>query len=109
MPQVLAKAKEKGMGILALKAMAKTRWQEGAKKITKCWYEPLTDPKEAEMGLRFTLSHPITAAIPPGNEDLFSMALPLGLNFKPLNSKEVLTMKEKGRAVKPIFEYPMKS
>ena len=29
-PQVMAKAKEKNMGILALKAMAKGPWQEGA-------------------------------------------------------------------------------
>ena len=107
-PQVLEKAKEKQMGILALKAMARRPWPDGAEKIPKCWYEPMSDPKDAEMGLRFTLSHPITAALPPGNEDLFSMALPLGLKFKPLDSKEVLAMKEKGTSERPIFTYPMK-
>ena len=60
------------------------------------------------MGLRFTLSHPITAAVPPGNEDLFSMALKLGKKFKPLSSKEVEIMKERGLAENPIFTYPMK-
>ena len=68
-PQVLAKAKEKGMGILCLKAMAKGPWPEGAaKRYAKCWYEPLDTPETAAMGLRFTLSHPVTAAIPPGDE-----------------------------------------
>ena len=108
-PQVLERAKEKGMGILALKAMAKRPWPEGAERISKCWYEPLSDPDEASMGLRFTLSHPITAALPPGNEDLFSMALGLGNKFKPLKSKEVKIMKEKGSTEVPIFKYPMKS
>lgn len=108
-PQVLERAQKKEMGILALKAMAKRPWPEGAKRIPKCWYEPLSNPQEAEMALRFTLSHPITAAIPPGNEDLFSMALPMGLKFKPLSSKEVLAMKEKGSAEKPIFKFPMES
>ena len=65
--QVLAKAKDKGMGILCLKAMAKGPWPEGAtKRHAKCWYEPLDTPETAAMGLRFTLSHPVTAAIPPG-------------------------------------------
>jgi len=107
-PQVLAKAKEKGMGILALKAMAKQPYAEDAQnKVQKCWYEPFTDPEEAKMGLRFTLSHPVTAAIPPGNENLFSMALGLATNFKPLTEKEAEEIKEKGLAGEPIFRYPM--
>jgi len=107
-PQVLEKAKEKGMGILALKAMAKQPWAEDAQnKVPKCWYEPLSDPEEAKMGLRFTLSHPVTAAIPPGDEDLFSMALGLATNFKPLSEDEVEEIKEKGLAGNPIFKYPM--
>ncbi len=107
-PQVLNRAKEKGMGILALKAMAKQPWAANAEKtVPKCWYEPLTDPEEAKIGLRFTLSHPVTAALPPGDEDLFSMALGLATNFKPLNNTEVKKIKEMGLAGSPIFKYPM--
>jgi predicted aldo/keto reductase-like oxidoreductase len=106
-PQVLQRARDKGMGILALKAMAKGPWPEGATRISKCWYEPLTDPSEALMGLRFTLSHPITAAIPPGNEDLFKMALGLAGKIVPLKAKEVEAMKQKGHAGVPLFRYPM--
>jgi predicted aldo/keto reductase-like oxidoreductase len=107
-PQVLERAKEKGMGILALKAMAKQPYTEDTQdSVPKCWYEPFTDPEEAKMGLRFTLSHPITAAIPPGNENLFSMALGLATNFKPLSKKETEEIKEKGLATKPLFTYPM--
>ena len=107
-PQVLNRAKEKGMGILALKAMAKQPWATNAEKtVPKCWYEPLTDPEEAKIGLRFTLSHPVTAALPPGDEDLFSMALGLATNFKPLNNTEVKKIKEMGLAGSPIFKYPM--
>ena len=106
-PQVLAKAQEKKMGILALKAMAKGPWPEDSKnKIPKCWYEPLTDPQEALMGLRFTLTQTVTAAIPPGNENLFKMALDLATRFKPLEPEEMLTVKEKGLAGEPLFRYP---
>jgi aryl-alcohol dehydrogenase-like predicted oxidoreductase len=106
-PQVLAKAKEKGMGILCLKAMAKGPWPEGAKKrYAKCWYEPLDAPEDATMGLRFTLSHPVTAAIPPGDETLFAMALKIAAGFEPLAPAEVEAIKTKGLAAAPLFRYP---
>ncbi len=107
-PQVLAKAEEKGMGILALKAMAKGPWPEGAEEETypKCWYEPLVGPEEAKMGLRFTLSHAVTAAIPPGDENLFKKTLDLATQFEPLQPSEVRAIKEKGLAGNPLFNYP---
>jgi len=107
-PQVLERAHSKQMGILALKAMAKSPYPEGTtNKVPKCWYQPLTDPEDALMGLRFTLSHPVTAALPPGNEDLFKMALELSSRIKPLSAEEIKMMKEKGKAGTPIFQYPM--
>ncbi|MCA1741348.1 MAG: aldo/keto reductase [Bacteroidales bacterium] len=105
-PRVLAKAKEKNMGILALKAMAKGPWQEGADrtKYPKCWYEPLTSPEDITMGLRFTLSHPVTAAIPPGDENLFRQALALSDKLKPLEQSEVISIKEKALKGIPLFK-----
>ena len=106
-PQVLAGAKEKGMGILCLKAMARGPWPEGAPKThAKCWYEPLDASADAAMGLRFTLSHPVTAAIPPGDETLFALALKLAAGFKPLAPAEVEAIKNKGLAAAPLFRYP---
>jgi predicted aldo/keto reductase-like oxidoreductase len=107
-PQILAKAREKGMGILALKAMAKRPWPQGADRSAhpKCWYEPLSDPDEAMMGLRFTLSHPVTAAIPPGDERLFKMALGLASRFTPLAAEEIEAMKRRGLSTVPLFRHP---
>jgi len=107
-PQVLAKAQAKKMGILALKAMAKRPWAKGATKTyEKCWYEPLAEPTEAMMGLRFTLSHPVTAALPPGDENLFKMALGLAAKFTPLTHAETENIKQKALSGEPIFRYPM--
>jgi aryl-alcohol dehydrogenase-like predicted oxidoreductase len=107
-PQVLQKASEKKMGILALKAMAWRRWKEGEEHTnSKTWYKPLPDREQSREGLRFTLSHPVTAAIPPGHEDLFSMALELATEFKPMDSGEIEAIKKKGLATDPIFRYPM--
>ncbi len=106
-PQVLARAQEKKMGILALKALAKGPIRKGApKKYAKCWYEPLDQTEEAGMALRFTLSHPVTAAVPPGDENIYRMALGIAANFKPLSAEEVDEIKKKGSAATPIFKYP---
>ncbi len=111
-PQVLEKARQKKMGILALKSLAKRPWPEDMKKDhphPKCWYEPFDKPEEAMMGLRFTLSHPVTAAIPPGDEDIFKMALGLAAKFTPLSKSEAEAIKQKALSTPPLFRYPMAS
>lgn len=107
-PQVLAKAQEKKMGILALKAMAKRPWPKDADRSAHpvCWYEPMTNPDEALMGLRFTLSHPVTAALPPADEQCLKLALQLAPKFKPLKQAEVEEMKKRGLAESPLFRHP---
>jgi aryl-alcohol dehydrogenase-like predicted oxidoreductase len=106
--QMLARAQEKKMGILALKAMAKGPWPKDAdrSKYPKCWYEPLSKPEDARNGLRFTLSHPVTAAIPPGDGNLFKLALELRGGLKPLKKKESEAIKLKAMQGQPLFKYP---
>ncbi|HSK10199.1 MAG TPA: aldo/keto reductase [Vicinamibacterales bacterium] len=109
-PQVLERAQAKNMGILALKAMAKGPYPKGAKRVyPKCWYEPLSEPDDALMGLRFTLSHPVTAAIPPGDENLFKLALGLGHRFTPLSEAESRSIKERALRQDPLFRYPARA
>jgi aryl-alcohol dehydrogenase-like predicted oxidoreductase len=104
-PQVLEAARGRQMGILALKAMARRPLPEGAPKTyPKCWYEPLADAAAAREGLRFTLSHPVTAAIPPGDENLFRMALDLAAAFEPLSAAEADAIKRKGLETTPLFK-----
>jgi aryl-alcohol dehydrogenase-like predicted oxidoreductase len=106
-PQVLTRAQEKKMGILALKAMAKGPWPQGAdrSKYPKCWYEPLSTPEDIRMGLRFTLSHPITAAVPPGEAELFRIALSIRNKLTPLKKSEVKMIRERALAGNPLFKY----
>ncbi len=106
-PQVLAAARAKKMGILALKAMARGPYAKDAKRqYPKCWYEPLSSEADAAMGLRFTLSHPITAAIPPGDHTLFKTALDLAMRFTPLSEDEARAVKEKATRQEPLFRFP---
>jgi len=105
-PQVLAQAREKGMGILALKGMAKTSWPDSTKEghpHPKCWYEPAAFPEEAALGLRWTLSQPVTAAIPPGDERYFRLGMEVGQNFQPMTEPEKQELMARARGVNPIF------
>ena len=107
-PQVLEAARKKKLGILALKAMAKRPWPKGADRTTfpNCWYEPMTDPEEALVALRFTLSHPVTAAVTPASPACLKLALELAPKIKPLKKDEVASIKEKAMRVMPLFRYP---
>jgi len=88
-PQVLRRAKEKGLARLALKALAHGPLPEGAKpKYSNLWYRPVDDRELARQALRFTLTEDVTAAIPPGDEQLFRLALELAASFEPLSQKE---------------------
>src|SRR5271165_190240 len=105
-PQILKKAQDKRVGILALKAMAKTTWPDAQKKDhpePKCWYQPAAFPDEAGLGLRWTLGHPITAAIPPGDERYFRLAMDVAQSFKPLAAHEEQALLSGGHGVEPIF------
>lgn len=105
-PQILKKAQEKQMGILALKSMAKTVWAADQKKNhpePKCWYQPAAFPQEASMGLRWTLNHPITAAIPPGDERYFRLAMDVAQSYQPLSAHEEQALLSGAHGVEPIF------
>lgn len=103
-PQVVAHAKKKGVARLALKAMARNRLERGAeRKYPKAWYEPFDDREQAAKALRFTLSEDITAAVPPGDEQLYRMALDLAMEFKPLSSRERRDLLASSAGIKPLF------
>jgi predicted aldo/keto reductase-like oxidoreductase len=108
-PQILAKAKEKGMARLALKALAFGKWpkemKESDRKYPKCWYEPIDDPETAKLALRFTMNQDITAALPPGDERIFDLAMELASGPLPVLSAEELSgLKNKVAKLEPVFQ-----
>ena len=106
-PQILAKAKTKGMARMALKALALGRWPAGTKgdqMYPKCWYQPIDDRETARLALRFTLNQDITAAVPPGDERIFDLALELASAPLPkLTAEELAGLKTKVSPAEPIF------
>jgi predicted aldo/keto reductase-like oxidoreductase len=108
-PQVIARARQKDMGIMAIKAMAKTVWPasipENNRPNPKEWYQPCSVPEEAALALRWTLSQPITAAIPPGDERFFPLAMYVAQNFQPIQPDEERMLIARAAGVTPIFPH----
>jgi aryl-alcohol dehydrogenase-like predicted oxidoreductase len=107
-PQIMAKAKEKGMARMALKALAMGLWpkemKESERPWAKCWYEPIAEPEMAKLALRFTLNQDVTAAVPPGNEKIFDMAMEFASRPLPvLSAEELEGLKGSVGRVEPVF------
>jgi predicted aldo/keto reductase-like oxidoreductase len=107
-PQILAKAKSKGMARMALKALAFGKWpadlKESERKYPKCWYQPIDDREMARLALRFTLNEDVTAAVPPGDERIFDLMMELASGPLPkLTDVELAGLKTSIAALEPVF------
>lgn len=103
-PQVYAEAEKRGMGILALKAMALTRLKDGEQKFYKnVWYKPILDEEIMKMALKYTLTKNITAAVPPGKNTLFLKALEFMDDFGEITAAETQKLAELSQVTEPVF------
>jgi predicted aldo/keto reductase-like oxidoreductase len=103
-PQVFAEAEKRGMGILALKAMALTRLKEGEEKLYKnVWYRPILEEDIMKMALKFTLSKNVTAAVPPGKNTLFLKALEFMDEYEPISGEETDKLLALANVTSPVF------
>ena len=69
----------------------------------KYWYAPIEDRELMKLALRWTLSQPITAAIPPGDLELWQMTVELAHNFTSITSEEVI-LKNEAKGKRPLFQ-----
>lgn len=103
-PQVIAKAAEQGLGILALKALAKQKWPADAtKKWFKCWYQPVDTPADVALGLRFTLTRPVTAAVSPSHAELLWLMCDAAEQLTPITPAEEAQLAARSKELQPLF------
>lgn len=103
---VLDRAAQQGVTVIALKAMARQAWPKDApdrKKYSRCWYQPLTDRREASLAVRFTLSQPVATALSPGEEELLWLGIEAAQNLQPLRPDEMDELRALAARLSPIF------
>jgi predicted aldo/keto reductase-like oxidoreductase len=104
-PKAYAKARDKKMGILAIKAMAKTRRdKEQDKRYKNIWYQTIENMSLSDKALRFTLSKDITAAIPPGDSKFLFRAIEHASKYATLTNKEDAYLQDIAKVTEPIFK-----
>ncbi len=99
---LLKSAREKDMGVFAIKAAAKRTWEDGEEAGHKynTWYEPFDKAEDLEKSFRYTLSQDITSAVLPGELKLWPMIFKAAENIKPM------TLKEQQQAIDEVSQYP---
>lgn len=105
-PEVLAKAKEKEIPVVCLKAMARQHWPKDTPKeqrCAKCWYQPIEDPEEASLALRWSLSQGTVSVLPPGDENMYRRTLALGSNLAPITEAESERLRLLAETQTPLF------
>lgn len=105
-PAALAKAQKKAIPCISLKSLARQRWSAAHPKEGQwesMWYQPIDEPEEASLALRWALSQPVVAALPPGREALYRAALELTKDLSPVTSEETKRLMTLSEEMTPLF------
>jgi len=101
---LLRAAKDRDIGVLAIKMILKRRWV--GEKRYGTWYEPLDDPKEIEMALRFGLSQDgVTTYSMPCDIKLWPTVLEAAERYRRINEdeQEEIIKYAREHGFKPLF------
>ena len=84
---VLDEARDQGVSVTAIKAVARGRWP-GERRLGT-WYEPSVTPDDIELGVRYTLSQENVATYSlPCDTGLWGMVLDATERFEPMTNAE---------------------
>jgi predicted aldo/keto reductase-like oxidoreductase len=99
---LLKTAREKNVGVFAIKTVAKRVWPDGEEGEHKyqTWYEPFDEAEDIEKCVRYTLSQDICTAALPGELKLWPNVIKAAQKFKPM------TPKEQKQAIAEVSQYP---
>ena len=87
MEHMLQVCREKDVGVMIIKAIARRPWGEQERRYTT-WYEPYDTPKAIQRAVNFVLSYPVTGLVTAGDTTLLPLVLSACDNFTRLSAEE---------------------
>ena len=99
---VLEKAKERNIGVIAMKSIAKGPYPT-EERTRNTWYQPFTARDEMEEALRFTLSQPVTTAATSSDMEIARMQIEIAENYTPMKLEEQWELMKKASDYRPLF------
>lgn len=100
---LLATARQREVGVIAIKAVARSPWPKGVKRTHTTWYRPFHEPDALAESLRYTLSHPVTTVVLPSDVSLWPPLFSAASSFEPLSPAEVDDRITRARGSEPLF------
>lgn len=108
-PRVFQTARNKGMGVLALKAVAKTGVPYEERPYPNMWYLPFGEDEEIAQALKFTLSKDITATVHAGDSLFMKKTLAFIKEHRTIEAPDEEAINKMVNGVMPIFSHPVGS
>jgi predicted aldo/keto reductase-like oxidoreductase len=105
-PRVLKTARKKDMGVMAIKAIAKTRITGDNKPYPNLWYEPFEGKEQIERSLQFTLSKDITGTVHAGDSIFMKETLQYIEGTQDFREPDKEGIQAMIKDIKPIFSHP---
>ncbi len=99
---LLETARQKNVGMIAMKAVAKRRWQRELRNY-HTWYEPFDRQDEIDACLWFTLNQGVSTAALPSDLRLWPMLFDAARRIKKLEAREEEELVSRVRRYRPIF------
>ncbi|MDQ1279198.1 MAG: Aldo/keto reductase [Thermoproteota archaeon] len=99
---VLDLAKERNLGVIAMKSVAKGPWPSEETPYN-CWYQPFNIQREVDEALSFTLSQYVTTATSSSDIRIAKMMIDAAERFTPMEEKEQQKLLDKASTYRPLF------
>jgi aryl-alcohol dehydrogenase-like predicted oxidoreductase len=99
---LLALAKERDMGTIAMKAFTRRPWPTEERRYDT-WYEPWDTQAEIDRGLWFALSQGVTTAASAGDVRLFRMMVDAAERYAELTGEEQGELVASASELRPLF------
>jgi len=103
--KVLAKARQRGVTVLAIKGLCRERWAQGdpLRKKYRMWYKPVLDRAEALLMLGYTLDQGVVAAVPPSEVTSYKIALDVAPDIRKPTIADMKKLREITKGITPLF------
>jgi len=99
---VLSLAKEKNLGIIAMKSVAKGPWPD-EKRNHNTWYQPFETQRDVDKALWFTFSQGVTTAASSSDIEIAKMMFDAAERFTPMNDEEQRQLVAQAFRYNPLF------
>ena len=100
--KLLATCRERDVGVMAIKAIAKGPWGEQERRYAT-WYEPLDNPRMIQRAVNFALSQDVTGLCTAGDPTIMPLFVHACERFVPMSAQEQGVMIADGAHHKPFL------